>query len=329
MSALQRLLLTVCCFVLCCLSAAAQKTETFEGITYTIPKGWQKEANPSAVQMGGESPKGTCLLTLFKPLPASTDANVNFKAAWDTIVKEVVTGASGPKMQPPSVESGWTTVSGYAPYTSDGKKGVVLLVTITGQSKMVNLLVLYDSDTFQSEITAFLRSLRLPKIAPETTPTTVLPDKPVSSSTASVAPRKSSFKFTTTNFDDGWTAVEQENWVRATKGGISVLIHYPNPKTSDSSITTQTVWNLLAAPRYTDVRNLTFHDTRGFEAVLYAQAEAEDRTTGKTVHVLLLRKRFNNGSGRKRHWRRHLGLYRAKNSAGRSLRTCKTSTDSR
>ena len=45
--------------------------------------------------------------------------------------------------------------------------------------------------------------------------------------------KQDGFAFTTTNFDDGWTSVVQEDWVQVTKGNIKVLIHYPNKKADE------------------------------------------------------------------------------------------------
>ncbi|MBK8088959.1 MAG: hypothetical protein IPK31_14040 [Chitinophagaceae bacterium] len=62
----------------------------------------------------------------------------------------------------------------------------------------------------------------------------------------------SGFAFNTTNFDDGWTATVQENWVEVTKGTTRVLIHYPN-KQADAYNSVlmdglKNAWNILVAP---------------------------------------------------------------------------------
>jgi hypothetical protein len=296
-----RLLLLLCwCLLWCllpCAGVRAQKPETFEGIGYTLPKGWQKDVGKAAVQMGTDGEKGACLITLFKPVASPGDPKANFEESWKIIVKELVTVSGRPKMQPTGKEDGWTVESGLATYESDGKKGVVLLVTATGGGKMVNVLVLTDTDAYQTEITAFINALRLPKVAaddPE--PAKGEGEKP--GKAAPAAPRKSGYQFSSTNFDDGWTAVEQEAWVRVTKGNLTVLVHYPDAKADARETNLEGAWNLLVAPRYANVREQTFRDTRGFERVLFAEAQAVDRATGKTVYVVLVKKFFNTGNGR-------------------------------
>jgi hypothetical protein len=147
----------------------AQKAEKFDIATFTTPKGWQKEVSENAVQFGAENTNGgICLVTLFKSVPGSDDSRVNFDASWDTIVKELVTVNGKPQMNDPAVENGWTAQSGIAAYESEGKKGLAMLVTLTGGSKLVNILILTNTQDFQDSITAFLESIVLPKVTAQT-----------------------------------------------------------------------------------------------------------------------------------------------------------------
>lgn len=121
----------------------AQKSETFDIANFKTPNGWQKEVQQNAVQLGAEdSNGGICLVTLFKSIPGSDNKKVNFDSSWETIVKELVTVNGSPQMNESAEENGWTAQSGIAPYESDGKKGVVMLVTLTGNRKMVNIIIL-------------------------------------------------------------------------------------------------------------------------------------------------------------------------------------------
>lgn len=151
------------------ISAVAQKSETFDIISFKTPAGWQKDVSDNSVQFAIEDKaKGAiCMITLFKPLPGGNDAKVNFDTAWETIVKGLVTVQTAPEMQPSVKENGWTVETGHALYESDGIKGIALLVTISGADKMINILTFTNSDLFEKQITGFLDSIDLPKI-PET-----------------------------------------------------------------------------------------------------------------------------------------------------------------
>jgi hypothetical protein len=58
------------------------------------------------------------------------------------------------------------------------------------------------------------------------------------------------FTFTTTNFDEGWMAKVETDWVRVTKGIINVLLHFAKEGTTvaaDPEPHIINAWNILVA----------------------------------------------------------------------------------
>ena len=281
------LLFSICAF--------AQKNETFDIITYASPKGWQKEVSQNAVQLGGENSNGgSCLITIFKSVPGSDDPKVNFDAAWKTIVKDNLTLKSNLEMQPTSNENGWITEYGVAQYESDGKQGVVLLVTSTGNSRMLNILILTNTDAFEKEMTDFLDSIKFSETAKKTeTKTSQKTQTPNQPTGITQTAKKSSFKFNESNFDDGWTSTEQEDWVEVVKGNIKVLLHYPKEGTvfpADPEPLTNAAWNILVAPRYSNLKNYKTAYISTYDRPYLGMGYATDNATGKQVFILLFRK---------------------------------------
>ena len=163
------LLCTFCAFVASILSPVEvlAQSETFDLTTYTPLKGWKKQPTESAIQFTKEdAAKGFyCMITLFKAVPATPNSKENFDIAWTSVVKEMVTVATPPEMQASAVENGWEAQSGYAPFEKDGNKGVVILVTSSGFDKMVNIIILTNTDVYEKDMTAFLESVSLKKPA--------------------------------------------------------------------------------------------------------------------------------------------------------------------
>ncbi len=265
----------------------SQSPETFDIISFKTPKGWQKEVQSHAVQFGAENAEGgICLITLFKPLPSGSNSKANFDAAWESIVRETVTVAGKPEMQPSATENGWTAESGFAQYESDGNKGLVLLVTISGGGKMINIVAFMNSDAFQTEFTQFLDSIVLPKIESSKTQTANQNSQP------QISAKKSSFKFNESNFDDGWTSTEQEDWVEVVKGNIKVLIHYPKEGTifpADPEPLTNAAWNILVAPRYSNLKNYRTAYISTYDRPYLGMGYATDNASGSSKFVLLFR----------------------------------------
>jgi hypothetical protein len=165
--------LIVCLVCFFAEKSSAQK-ETFDIVTYTAPKGWVKGNSESVIQFTKQDEKKGifCIITLMKSLPGGGNSKENFDAAWETVVKEMVKVSAAPEMQPVAKEDGWEAQSGYAPFQTDELTGVALLVTSTGYNKMVNILILTNTDVYEKDATAFLESASFRKPDPEKSTTT-------------------------------------------------------------------------------------------------------------------------------------------------------------
>jgi hypothetical protein len=195
-------------------------------------------------------------------------------------------------MQPVATENGWEVQSGYASFESDGSKGIALLVTATNNEKMVNVVILTNTDAYQTEMSAFLESLTLKKIKG----TAKQVNKPVINSVnaqqISTTAKKDGFAFTTTNFDDGWTSTVQEDWVEVTKGNIKVLLHFPKQGTifpADPDPLTRAAWDILVAPRYTTLRNFKTTYITSYERPHIGHGHATNNVSKREMYVVLFR----------------------------------------
>lgn len=276
-------------------TAGFPQKQTFDIATFTPPKNWKKQASNDAIQFSKEdAAKGTyCLMTLYKSMPGKENSKENFDLAWASLIKESVTVSSAPEMQPIAIDNGWEAQSGYAPFESDGSKGIALLVTSSSYQKMINIVILTNTDTYQNEMSAFLESVSLKKI----TGTTKQVDKPETNTvkptqTTTVA-KKDGFAFTITNFDDGWTSTVQENWVEVTKGSMKALLHFPKEGTifpADPDTLTRAAWNILVAPHYSTLKNFKTVYISDYERVYLGYGYATDKNSGKEKFVVLFRK---------------------------------------
>jgi len=273
--------------------ASCGQTQTFDITTFTAPKGWKKQTTESTIQFSKENATtgAYCIIMVFKALPGTADSKENFDAAWETVVKEAVTVTAAPEMQPPAKENGWEAQTGMAPFESDGSKGIALLVTSTGFDKMVNILILTNSDAYEKEMTAFVESVSFKKPAVSVGQTQEKKKDPVISPSGNAA-KKDGYAFNTTNFDDGWTGTVQEDWVQVIKGNIKVLLHYPKEGTvfpADPEPLTVAAWNILVAPRYKSLRNFRTAYISTYNRPYLGFGYATEISSGKEVFVVLFR----------------------------------------
>ena len=301
---MKQLLIVLVCFLSFSVSSLAQTSETFDITTFRAPGNWQKQASQSSIQISTEDKaNGTyCLITLFKSLPGTNNSKENFDATWQTVVRGTVNVSTAPQMGSPANDNGWEVQSGVAAFEKNREKGLAMLVTATGFGKMVSVLILTNTQAYEQDITAFVASLSLKKPVNEIGTAPAKNATPPSSHGSLPAATASGYAFTTTNFDDGWTSIVQEDWVHVAKGNIRVLIHYPN-KQADAynSVVLEglkNAWDVLVAPRYSTASNFEFKPITGWQAIEFAEADAVEKTTGQTVHVVLFKMNYASGGGR-------------------------------
>ena len=148
----------------------AQATETFDIASFQPPQGWNKQVGQDGIQFSTTDKDAYCLVTLFRSVPSLGSPKENFEAAWATIVKEAVTVSAAPQMFPSDPKGEWLGAGGFAPFAKDGAKGVAVLYTASGYGKMVNALVLTNTQAYEAPVTAFLESISFKKPEVETPP---------------------------------------------------------------------------------------------------------------------------------------------------------------
>lgn len=162
-------------FVSLAICGCTQK-QSFDIVSYTAPKGWQKLEKTETITFSKEdATKGFCMITIYKSIDASDNAQQNFDLAWQSLVKENLGVATAAEMQPATTENGWTTLAGHATFEKDNISGAVILASSTAGNKLSNMIIVTNSGQYEKEITAFIESMTLKK--PTTATTTVASTK--------------------------------------------------------------------------------------------------------------------------------------------------------
>jgi hypothetical protein len=180
---------TILTFLFASMNVFAQQ-QTFDITTFTAPAGWEQKPSEAGIQFIKEDTTtgAYCVITLFKSAPATTNAKENFELAWTSLVKDMIEVTDKPIMGPSASEDGWEVLTGHINFEREGIKGVALLVNSSGFEKMVNVVILTNSDVFEKNISGFLESITLKKPEPaENYNASVIGTWGISSVTASYA----------------------------------------------------------------------------------------------------------------------------------------------
>lgn len=95
----------------------------------------------------------------------------------------------------------------------------------------------------------------------------------------------------TSNFDDGWIARPQADWVQVSKNNLTAYIHYaislPDElRSGDGDPILNYFWNLLITPRYnvSSLWKMPF-DPYAYKRTYYMEGTATENQTGQTVYL--------------------------------------------
>lgn len=164
-----RSLLILLCFQLFTLVSPAQ--ESYEIVTFTIPKDWQREIHPNSLSLlkTDETGGNGGVITIFKPVAIDPGSKTNFAIRWNSVVRKVVNTTETPQMQPVSNLNGWKVECGIAQFTSQNRelnlgKGMAVLCSFSGKDRGVNVMALSSSKAINDEIFEFVDSIKLPEV---------------------------------------------------------------------------------------------------------------------------------------------------------------------
>lgn len=275
-------------FVQC--NAKAQQ-QTFDIFTFTAPPKWTKSSKENSLlfSITNNTQRTWAQIDMLKRTASKGNIDADFQTEWQELVVKRYAVSGEPLAIDTQTYLGWKLYTGLGKFVFNNDTASVLLNTFSDGVNCASFLMLSNTTVYGSVFDEFVASLHLS--APASAQQYNAPEAHVQTT----APSNDGFKFNTTNFDDGWTSVVKEDWVEATKGNIKVLLHYPREE--DKKYYTQynehvnVFWNLLVAPRYTNLRE---YQTPGYnhssEPGLYAAGLLTDNATKKDVWVVLFSK---------------------------------------
>ena len=151
-------------------SSLAQQKETFDLATYTVPQGWKKVDGGNGV-IGyaiTNNLTGTyCQIAIYKSMGTMGNAQLDFDTEWNDLIVKPYKPTAKPEMVPGVTEEGWEAKAGVAPFDYSGGKSIAMLVTMSGYATRMSIVILTNTEDYQTEIENFLGSVDLKK--PETT----------------------------------------------------------------------------------------------------------------------------------------------------------------
>ncbi|MGC4072225.1 MAG: hypothetical protein QM760_06865 [Nibricoccus sp.] len=144
-------------------SAAFAQKETFDVVSYVMPKGWQKQQSEGGVQFSITDPKtgGYAVAVITRATVTTAPAAENFQRQWATLVQGPMPSAGRATMTEPAQSNGWDLLTGSASYTDGGRSGLAVLISASGHGKTTSAVLMTNTQQFQEAFMAFIQSLEL------------------------------------------------------------------------------------------------------------------------------------------------------------------------
>lgn len=269
----------------------------YEAMTYEAPKGWKVTSDAKGVQMQSVDVKANtfALIAIAPSIPSQGGLDADFTAAWTANIAPMFKVSGAPTIAPGDTENGWASKAGTAQGEASGLPVAIVLVTLSGHGRAMNVVIVMNHDKYQAPMQAFLESVKMAvPTTPAPKPATTAPATPPSAPAAPATPAsstpstKNGAGSTSTTFDDGWTSTIEENWVRVTRPGMTVLLHYGvalDDRTRQDP--TDAFWRMLVVPRYTSVRNVTGTAYSELNFPYYERAADVTDRDGKSAYVVM------------------------------------------
>lgn len=276
-------------FLLCSLCVLSQQ-QTYDLISFTPPKGWKKDEKENVISLSitNKNTKSWAQIGIIKSTTSKGSVDADFDSEWQELILKPYQ-QYGVSAKPLSIDTqtlnGWKVWTGLGQFVFNGDTSSVLLNTFSDGQRCASITMMSNTTSYGAALEAFLASVSI------TNPGTTIKQNDVVNNNTSAPLSNPGFAFNTTNFDDGWTSVVKEDWVEVTKGGNKVFIHYPKEGTifsADPDILTTAAWNILVAPRYTNLRNYKTTYISTYNRPILGMGTLTD-ASGKEVFIVLYR----------------------------------------
>lgn len=276
---------------LCAASAHAKPAvSTYDIASYRLPPGFKvAETTPQLRKLNKVTGSTYCAVTLLAALPSGGTAQQDFDTEWALLGAQLTFGT--PTSSPSPGRAGWNMVVGAGTFAQGSNSGIAVLTTLSGGGRRFSVMLLTnDLEACKPDYARLVDSLVLPTV---TAPAAGAPASPPAPPAPPASTTASPYRFTSTTFNEGWTATQHPGWVQVTSGATTVRLHYPvaftdETRRMDPTTRVQHWWTQLIAPRYRTA-NLTVAPTEtGVGMSSFGEADATELGTNRPVHVALL-----------------------------------------
>jgi len=147
------------------IASSHAQTESFDIASFTAPPGWQRiDSNGKLGFFDAKTTNGMtsfCQIVLFPSRASSGNAMMDFNDEWKLRIVPSTGYTQKPKTKTGKSPDGWDTITGYTNVTQQGATYTCMLTTISGEGKLMSVLVNIAGQDYVPVVENFFKSLQL------------------------------------------------------------------------------------------------------------------------------------------------------------------------
>src|SRR6185503_14915491 len=158
---------------------ALSQAEKLGIVQYTAPKGFNKTPKDNVVAFSSlnQSTGSFCIITVYGATAGAGNPKNDFESEWTNLVVKTLQAEANPKTET-ELDDGWTVTTGGATVDFQGGKSLAFLTVFSGFGKRVSVLGVFNEQSYLSQLSSFVASMKLDKTGPPTISTTTKIDQP-------------------------------------------------------------------------------------------------------------------------------------------------------
>ncbi len=270
------------------ISPAAQIKRNFDIFSYDVPKGFLLKDNSSKLFYEKSEGKNYCQLFIYPAVASQSDAEKDFETNWDFFARNASQGINSPETKEKDTANSWQVIFGAAKGAFNKKKFVLTLTTFTKDNITFYAAAVFSDQKYLQAVQNFISSIEPDTEKYGRNKNNSSPH--VSPPITSVANRTNHITRSITNFDDGGVSVVTDNYVKVTKDGIELRLHYTDKALDDARPNTldapEYYWSKYVEPYFT-VSNVQKWSGVQYPVIYHLQANAVEKQTGKACYVAI------------------------------------------
>lgn len=276
---------------------SGQVVEKYDIVKYTEPAGWAKETSNGFVSytVMNDVKNEYARILIFKSLAGTGNINTDFDAEWKELVQVNYSPGDFIETNVSEYKDGWTSKMGVAPFEHQNANHAAMLLTLIKAKTKMSFVFITNTTTYQSVFEDFGSSLVFVDAGSQTARSENTTNTPLTNQqTHAAISNQSGFTFTTSNFDDGWTATVQTDWVLVQKGNARVYLYYAVPYNSDNFSGTGIMdrdyyWDNYVAPQF-QITTKQYNDAGEFISSFqpkYVEGRGTDPVSGNPAFIAM------------------------------------------